>query len=67
MAIAYLKDVRPRVLRNRAHPNAGCSTSPKYSGPISKGFGWKMMGFADQHASTPPFGDYDRETQASLP
>ena len=36
----------------------GMFSSPKYGGNAN-GLGWKMMGFEDRHAFTPPFGYYD--------
>jgi gluconate 2-dehydrogenase gamma chain len=36
----------------------GMFTSPKYGGNY-QGSGWKLMGFVDEHAFTPPFGYYD--------
>jgi gluconate 2-dehydrogenase gamma chain len=36
----------------------GMFSSPKYGGNFH-GAGWKLMGFVDQHAFTPPFGYYD--------
>ena len=44
----------------------GMFSSPKYGGNFQGG-GWKMMGFADQHAFSPPFGYYDREYSGFVP
>jgi gluconate 2-dehydrogenase gamma chain len=44
----------------------GMFSSPKYGGNFG-GAGWKMMGFADQHAFTPPFGYYDAEYTGFVP
>ena len=44
----------------------GMFSSPKYGGNF-QGAGWKMMGFADQHAFAPPFGYYDREYAGFVP
>lgn len=44
----------------------GMFTSPKYGGNF-RGIGWTMMGFADQHAFSPPFGYYDREYSGFVP
>jgi len=41
-------------------------SSPKYGGNY-RGSGWTLMGFADQHAFTPPFGYYDREYTGFVP
>lgn len=37
----------------------GIFTNPSYGGNFEKS-GWKMIGFVDQFAWTPPFGYYDR-------
>lgn len=39
---------------------AGMLALPSYGGNEHK-LGWKMVGFVDQHAWTPPFGYYDRD------
>jgi hypothetical protein len=44
----------------------GMFSSPKYGGNFG-GAGWKMMGFADQHAFAPPFGFYDAEYTGFVP
>jgi gluconate 2-dehydrogenase gamma chain len=44
----------------------GMFSSPKYGGNY-QGSGWKMMGFADQHAFAPPFGYYDAEYKGFVP
>jgi hypothetical protein len=44
----------------------GMFTSPKYGGNY-RGTGWVLMGFADQHAFTPPFGYYDRGYAGFVP
>jgi hypothetical protein len=38
----------------------GMFASPQYGGNY-QGTGWKLMGFEDRHAFTPPFGYYDRD------
>lgn len=38
----------------------GALAMPQYGGNRD-GLGWQLMGFADKHAFTPPFGFYDRE------
>ncbi len=60
--IAYLETVdrTPFFEAVRILTLLGMFSSPKYGGNY-RGSGWKMMGFADQHAFTPPFGYYDRE------
>jgi hypothetical protein len=60
--IAYLETVddTPFFESMRTLTILGMFSSPKYGGNYS-GAGWAMMGFADQHAFTPPFGYYDRE------
>jgi len=44
----------------------GMFTSPKYGGNF-QGAGWKLMGFEDQHAFTPPFGYYDARYTGFVP
>ncbi len=44
----------------------GMFSSPKYGGNF-RGIGWSMMGFADQHAFSPPFGYYDRDYGGFVP
>lgn len=58
-ATAFFDSVRTLTL-------LGMFSSPKYGGNY-QGSGWKMMGFADQHAFTPPFGYYDREYTGFVP
>ena len=54
-----------QVLAAAGH-RVGMFTSPQYGGNY-QGSGWKMMGFADQHAFAPPFGYYDREYTGFVP
>jgi hypothetical protein len=60
--IAFLKtlDGTPFFGATRTLTVLGMFTSPKYGGNY-QGSGWKLMGFADQHAFAPPFGYYDAE------
>jgi hypothetical protein len=44
----------------------GMFASPKYGGNYG-GAGWRLMGFKDQHAFTPPFGHYDRDYPGFVP
>jgi gluconate 2-dehydrogenase gamma chain len=44
----------------------GMFSSPKYGGNYGAS-GWKLMGFVDQHAFSPPFGYYDREYTGFVP
>ncbi len=44
----------------------GMFSSPKYGGNTD-GIGWKMMGFEDRHAFTPPFGHYDANYSGFVP
>jgi hypothetical protein len=44
----------------------GMFTSPKYGGNY-RGSGWKLLGFVDQHAFTPPFGYYDARYTGFVP
>ena len=66
--IAYLKTVdgTPFFDTVRTLTLLGMFSSPKYGGNFG-GAGWKLMGFADQHAFTPPFGYYDREYTGFVP
>jgi gluconate 2-dehydrogenase gamma chain len=66
--IAYLKTVENTAffMAARMLTLLGMFTSPKYGGNFQES-GWKMMGFADQHAFTPPFGYYDREYTGFVP
>jgi Gluconate 2-dehydrogenase subunit 3 len=66
--IEFLKTVdrTPFFETTRMLTILGMFTSPKYGGNF-QGIGWKMMGFADQHAFTPPFGYYDAEYKGFVP
>lgn len=66
--MGYLKTVdrTPFFETMRTLTVLGMFTSPKYGGNF-RGIGWTMMGFADQHAFTPPFGYYDREYCGFVP
>jgi gluconate 2-dehydrogenase gamma chain len=44
----------------------GLFSSTKYGGNY-QGSGWKLLGFADQHAFAPPFGYYDAQYQGFVP
>ena len=68
MQNAYLKTVdhTPFFETTRMLTILGMFTSPKYSGNY-QGAGWKLMGFVDQHAFSPPFGHYDAEYQGFVP
>ena len=65
---AFLKKIQDTAFFNTARTLTllGMFASPKYGGNF-QGSGWKMMGFADQHAFTPPFGYYDREYPGFVP
>jgi hypothetical protein len=66
--IAFLKtaDQTPFFETTRMLTILGMFTSPKYSGNY-QGAGWKLMGFVDQHAFTPPFGYYDAQYKGFVP
>jgi hypothetical protein len=66
--VAYLKTVdrTPFFETVRTLTLLGMFSSPKYGGNYG-GSGWKLMGFVDQHAFTPPFGYYDREYTGFVP
>jgi len=40
----------------------GLLSSPRYGGN-HQGAGWQLLGFAEEHIFTPPFGYYDRDYQ----
>jgi len=44
----------------------GLLALPSYGGNEHK-LGWKLAGFVDQHAWTPPFGHYDRDYAGFVP
>jgi len=44
----------------------GMFTDPRYAGNYQQ-TGWKLIGFEDQHAFTPPFGHYDRDYTGFVP
>lgn len=44
----------------------GMFTDPRYAGNYKQA-GWKLIGFEDQHAFTPPFGHYDRDYTGFVP
>jgi|SRR5438552_1140374 len=66
--IAYLKtvDATPFFEMTRMLTILGMFTSPKYGGNY-RGSGWKLMGFVDQHAFSPPFGYYDKDYAGFVP
>lgn len=66
--IAYLKTVERTAFFDsvRTLTLLGMFASPKYGGNYG-GAGWAMMGFKDQHAFAPPFGNYDREYTGFVP
>ncbi len=66
--IAFLKTVDDTSFFEtaRALTLLGMFSSPKYAGNFG-GAGWKLMGFQDQHAFTPPFGYYDRDYTGFVP
>lgn len=66
--IAYLKTVdrTPFFDTTRMLTLLGMFSSPQYGGNF-EGAGWKMMGFEDRHAFTPPFGYYDARYTGFVP
>jgi gluconate 2-dehydrogenase gamma chain len=44
----------------------GLLALPSYGGNEGK-LGWRLVGFVDQHAWTPPFGHYDRDYPGFVP
>ena len=65
---AFLKgnDQTPFFETTRMLTVLGMFSSPKYGGNY-QGAGWKLLGFADQHAFAPPFGYYDAEYKGFVP
>jgi gluconate 2-dehydrogenase gamma chain len=66
--LSFLKsiDKKPFFQSVRLLTVLGLLASPKYGGNYG-GLGWKVMGFEDQHAFTPPFGYYDRDYPGFVP
>jgi len=66
--IAFLKTVErtPFFDSVRTLTLLGMFSSPKYGGNYQTA-GWRLMGFVDQHAFTPPFGHYDRQYTGFVP
>jgi hypothetical protein len=66
--IAFLKQVdkTPFFDTTRMLTVLGMFTAAKYGGNYLHS-GWKMMGFVDQHAFTPPFGHYDAQYKGFIP
>jgi gluconate 2-dehydrogenase gamma chain len=60
--IEFLTSVQrtPFFERMRLLTLVGMFAMPKYGGNRDN-IGWKLLGFQDQHAFTPPFGYYDRD------
>ncbi len=66
--IAFLQTVdrSPFFETTRTLTLLGMFSAPKYGGNFA-GAGWKMMGFEDRHAFTPPFGYYDAKYTGFVP
>jgi hypothetical protein len=66
--LAFLKTVdrEPFFQSVRFLSVLGLLASPKYGGNYG-GIGWKLIGFEDKHAFTPPFGYYDRDYPGFVP
>ena len=60
--VAHLRSVEttPFFLTMRKLTIVGLFALPSYGGNRD-GVGWKLIGFDDQHAFSPPFGHYDRD------
>ena len=65
---AFLKSVETTAFFNQARlwTLFGLLASPAYGGNRD-GVGWKLAGFEDAHAFTPPFGYYDRDYPGFVP
>ncbi len=66
--IAYLRSVETTEFfwLARTLTVLGLTASPSYGGNYQH-LGWKLMGFADEHAFLPPFGYYDRDYPGFVP
>jgi gluconate 2-dehydrogenase gamma chain len=66
--IAFLKSVEqtPFFDAMKFLTIAGLLSLPSYGGNEDK-LGWKLVGFADQHAWSPPFGYYDARYEGFVP
>lgn len=66
--LAYLKSIEatPFFGAMRFLTVLGLLALPSYGGNADK-LGWRMVGFVDQHAWTPPFGHYDRDYPGFVP
>lgn len=66
--LVYLKSVEatPFFGSMRLLTLLGLLSLPSYGGNADK-IGWKLVGFVDQHAWTPPFGHYDRDYPGFVP
>lgn len=66
--VAFLRTVdrTPFFEGTRMLTVLGMFSSPKYGGNY-QGSGWRMMGFEDRHAFTPPFGYYDAKYTGFVP
>ena len=60
--VAVLKKIEktPFFQLLRGHTVAGFFANPEYGGNYSQ-VGWKLIGFEDRFAFSPPFGFYDRD------
>lgn len=65
---AFLKRIETTAFFNqiRLWTLFGLLASPAYGGNRD-GVGWKLTGFEDAHAFTPPFGYYDRDYPGFVP
>ena len=66
--LAFLKSVDRSAFfeQMRTLTILGMLASPKYGGNYG-GTGWKLIGFADEHVFTPPFGYYDKDYEGFKP
>jgi gluconate 2-dehydrogenase gamma chain len=66
--LAYLKSIEttPFFGGMKFLTLLGLLALPSYGGNADK-LGWKLVGFVDQHAWTPPFGHYDRDYPGFVP
>ena len=66
--LSHLKSVEttPFFGRMKFLTLLGLLALPSYGGNADK-LGWKLVGFVDHHAWTPPFGHYDRDYPGFVP
>jgi gluconate 2-dehydrogenase gamma chain len=66
--VTYLESIESTAFfgRMKLLTLLGLLALPTYGGNADK-LGWKLVGFVDEHAWTPPFGHYDRDYPGFVP